>query len=197
MVEEATLERWYTGNGIVGSNPTFSALYFTSVYSLTFFFQKIKPHTLEFQIKKLTPSDIKTAQELFILFKKVFEEITITADELPPKEYIKNILSKENFHVYVATSNNTVIGGITGYEFDMYMKESKEIYIYDLAVDTNCRRNGVARSLIDTMIEDARQRNVSTVFVEAESEDVEAVEFYKSTPAEMLLVNHFNFTLNK
>ena len=25
MVEEATLERWYTGNGIVGSNPTFSA----------------------------------------------------------------------------------------------------------------------------------------------------------------------------
>jgi hypothetical protein len=26
VVEEATLERWYTGNGIVGSNPTFSAI---------------------------------------------------------------------------------------------------------------------------------------------------------------------------
>jgi aminoglycoside 3-N-acetyltransferase I len=195
VVEEATLERWYTGNGIVGSNPTFSALYLL-LYIRSFFFQN-RPQTLEFQIKKLTPSDIKTAQELFILFKKVFEEITITLDELPLTEYIKNILSKESFHVYAAISNNTVIGGITGYEFDLYMKESKEMYIYDLAVDTACRRNGIARSLIDTMTEDARQRNISTVFVEAESEDIEAVEFYKSTKAEMLLVNHFNFTLKK
>lgn len=29
VVELATLERWYTGNGIVGSNPTFSASNFS------------------------------------------------------------------------------------------------------------------------------------------------------------------------
>gem|GEM_PF-3634676 len=27
VVELATLERWYTGNGIVGSNPTLSAIW--------------------------------------------------------------------------------------------------------------------------------------------------------------------------
>ena len=33
MVEEATLERWYTRKGIVGSNPTFSAIkmYYTYI----------------------------------------------------------------------------------------------------------------------------------------------------------------------
>lgn len=152
---------------------------------------------MEYKIKKLSGDDISIAQQLFILFKKVFDGEEISLSDLPDEEYINRVLAKDGFHVFVALVENKVVGGLTAYELDMYMKKDKEIYLYDLAVEQQYRRQGIARLLIASLKGYARENNISTIFVEAHDEDVEAVEFYKSLNGQMEAVSHFNIDTHK
>lgn len=147
---------------------------------------------MQYQIKKLGGGDLSLAQELLILFKKVFDEIDISRKDLPDETYLNDLLQKDGFHVFAALTDGKIVGGLTAYEFDMYMKKEKEAYIYDLAIHKNYRRQGIARSLIKALQEYAGERNISILFVEAHVEDAGAVAFYKAVGAEMEEVRHFN-----
>jgi aminoglycoside 3-N-acetyltransferase I len=96
----------------------------------------------------------------------------------------------------VALKEKQVVGGITGYELPMYLKEEKEMYLYDLAVDENYRRQGIASSLIEELKRYSKENNIKTIFVEAEEEDTGAVNFYKSLKAEELRAQHFNILID-
>jgi ribosomal protein S18 acetylase RimI-like enzyme len=150
---------------------------------------------MQYEIRKLGISDTSLAQELFILFRKVFDDEDVQVPDLPDEDYIKGLLSKDGFHVFVALAEDKVVGGLTAYELDMYVKKEKEAYLYDLAVDKRHRRQGVARSLITALQEYAKENNIHTIFVEAHAEDVEAIDFYTSIHAEMEDVKHFNINL--
>ena len=149
---------------------------------------------MQYQIKKLGREDLSLARELFILFKKVFDEVDIETTNLPDEIYLSNLLQKDSFHVLVALTEGRVVGGLTAYEFDMYMKKEKEAYIYDLAIHENHRRKGIARSLVRALQEYAGERNISVLFVEAHVEDAGAVAFYKAVGAKMEEVRHFNLS---
>lgn len=83
---------------------------------------------MQYQIKKLEPTDLSLAVELFILFKKVFDDVAIQESDLPNEKYLMNLLKKDSFHIFIALAENKVIGGLTAYELDMYMKKEKEAY---------------------------------------------------------------------
>jgi aminoglycoside 3-N-acetyltransferase I len=142
--------------------------------------------------KRLTHNDLPLFRELIVLFAKEFDGKVMQESVLPNDEYLKRLLAKDDLHVVVALKNEKVIGGLTAYELEMYSKKGKEMYLYDLAVDEDHRRKGVARSLVDSLKEIAKYAGVSTIFVEANTEDIGAVEFYRSLGAEMEEVNHFN-----
>ena len=89
------------------------------------------------------------AQNVFILFKKVFDEVDITAKELPEEKYLEHLLATPTFHIFAAIADGKIVGGLTAYEFEMYLKKEKEAYLYDLAVDKDYRRQGIARALMD------------------------------------------------
>ena len=148
-------------------------------------------------IKQLNANDPALAQEVFILFRRVFDEVEIRSSDLPEASYIKSLLDKNSFHVFAAISDNKVVGGLTAYDLEMYLKKEKEMYLYDLAVDENYRRQGIARALIEKLKDHAKHNNVSTIFVEAHREDVEAIEFYKSLDADMEDVCHFNISIER
>jgi len=150
-----------------------------------------------YQIKKLETSDISLAQQLFILFKRVFDQVDINVLDLPDKKYLQDLLVKNSFCVFVAVADGEVVGGLTAYEFDMYMEKAKEAYLYDLAVHENYRRQGIARSLIIKLQEYAKENNIATIFVEAHAEDIDAIDFYKSINAEMEQVCHFNMVIHQ
>jgi len=150
---------------------------------------------MHYEIKKLGTNDVALAQELFILFKKVFNEGDIHSSDVQDDAYIKTLLEKKDFHVFVAIADDNVIGGLTAYEFPMYLKKEKEMYLYDLAVDENHRRKGAAKSLIQGLKEYAQQNDVATIFIEANIGDTEAIEFYKSINADMEEVKHFNIVV--
>src|SRR5574337_1788743 len=81
---------------------------------------------MQYQIKKLRKEDLSLAQELFILFKKVFDEVDVETTNLPDEIYLSNLLRKDSFHVFAALTEGRVVGGLTAYEFDMYMKKERE-----------------------------------------------------------------------
>jgi len=55
-----------------------------------------------------------------------------------------------------------------------------EIHITNLAVHPSHRRRGAARTLLGSVIEDARRKNVELVFLEVRPTNVEALTLYES-----------------
>jgi aminoglycoside 3-N-acetyltransferase I len=52
----------------------------------------------------------------------------------------------------------TVVGGLAAYELKKFEQERSEIYIYDLAVREEHRRQGIATALIGELKAIARRR---------------------------------------
>jgi ribosomal-protein-alanine N-acetyltransferase len=55
----------------------------------------------------------------------------------------------------------------------------REIHITNIAVDPDWRRRGIARTLIGDMLEGARQRGITQVFLEVRPNNVEALGLYE------------------
>jgi aminoglycoside 3-N-acetyltransferase I len=73
-----------------------------------------------------------------------------------------------------------VIGGLAAYELRKFEQERSEIYIYDLAVSTAHRRQGVATALIQELKNIAAGRGAYVIFVQADTgpEDEAAIALY-------------------
>src|SRR5262249_60774470 len=69
----------------------------------------------------------------------------------------------------VAMNGNEVVGGLAAYELDKFEQDRREIYIYDLAVAESHRRRGVATGLISELRKIASERNVHSIFVQADT----------------------------
>jgi aminoglycoside 3-N-acetyltransferase I len=70
------------------------------------------------------------------------------------------------------------VGGLAAYELHKFEQERSEIYIYDLAVSAEHRRQGIATSLINTLKNIAVERGVYVIFVQADYGDDPAIELY-------------------
>lgn len=126
---------------------------------------------------QLTKKDATLFGELITLFKKVFED---PDKQNPSQFYLEDLLSKAEFFAFAAIHNDRVIGGITGYELQKYYKAESEFFIYDLAVEPSHQRLGVATRLLEKIKEICDQREINSIFVDAHTEDEEAIKFYES-----------------
>lgn len=90
-----------------------------------------------------------------------------------------------------ALRDGEIVGGLISYELPL-LKGEKELYLYDIGVLPTEQKKGIGRGLIKFLIEEAKKRGASTIFVEAEADDDGAVAFYRSLNVEELAVRHFN-----
>ncbi len=76
--------------------------------------------------------------------------------------------------------NGEVVGGIVAYELKKFEQERSEIYIYDLAVAAEHRREGIATALIEVLKEIAANRGAYVIIVQADTsvEDEPAIALY-------------------
>ena len=93
-----------------------------------------------------------------------------------------------------AYDDSQLVGGLVAYELRL-VSGAVGFYLYDIAVDTAFRRRGIGKALIQELRAIAEKRGASTIFVEAEEDDTEAVDFYRSLGVEELRVRHFNIPL--
>jgi aminoglycoside 3-N-acetyltransferase I len=131
-------------------------------------------------IRQLTPNDIPLMEALLETFGEVFNDAATYTERRPSPEYLRRLLGSDSFIVLTAIKKGSVVGGIAAYELKKFEQERSEIYIYDLAVASGHRREGIATALIVKLKEIAAGRGAYVIFVQADTgiEDEPAVALY-------------------
>lgn len=132
------------------------------------------------EIRKLNPTETDKFIDLIRIFETVFEMENFN---IPPKSHLSKVLEMENFMVWVTEKDQEVLGGMTAYTLDQYYSQKPLAYLYDLGVKPDFQRQGIGKALISSFTDHCFKNGFEEVFVQAEGEDIGAVEFYKSTGA--------------
>jgi aminoglycoside 3-N-acetyltransferase I len=115
---------------------------------------------------------------MLAMFGEAFDDRPTYTQAQPDDTYLEKLLSSDTFIAIAALSGTTVVGGLAAYVLPKFEQARTEIYIYDLAVDAACRRQGVATALIDELGRQARARGAYVIFVQADHGDEPAIALY-------------------
>jgi GNAT superfamily N-acetyltransferase len=76
--------------------------------------------------------------------------------------------------VLAATMGDEIVGGLMAHMLPMTRSESREIFIYDIAVHASHQRRGVGRLLMSHLARLAGEVGIADMFVPADDEDSHA-----------------------
>jgi aminoglycoside 3-N-acetyltransferase I len=146
------------------------------------------------EIKKLNADSLAEFRSLVEIFKVVFENDEPIAND----EQLEKLLSDPDFLVFVVMSNHKVVGGLTIYVLHRYYGTKPIAYIYDVAIKPHFQGQGLGKALIAEACDFCKQNDFEDAYVEAESDDIDAVSFYRKTKfsSEMNAI-HFTYDLTK
>lgn len=116
------------------------------------------------------------------LFSDVFSDPSSYSESRPSRDYIQNLLSDKNFIALVAKGDSgKVIGALASYVLRKFEQERSEIFIYDLGVREEFRRQKIASNLIEKLKMIAKDLGAYVIFVQADKdiEDLPAIALYK------------------
>lgn len=144
-------------------------------------------------IQKLSNQHLDEFVALVRLFEQVFEW---EQNAVPGRAHLQKVLENPSFLVFVAKVEQQLVGGLTVHVLPRYDSEKPSAYIYDLAVSPDWQRMGIGQKLIATLNDYCEQNGFDEVFVQAETDDTHAVNFYRKTPiTDELQASHFTYTL--
>lgn len=161
-------------------------------------FKSINLFVMDFNYSDIQIARLSTLDtELFIELIRVFEDVFEMKDfNLPDYAYLNALLKRDDFLVFVATKEGTVVGGLTIYVLHQYYSVKPLAYIYDLAVKTELQRKGLGKKLISAVKEYCTENDFEEVFVQADEVDDYALDFYRSTGiTDEEKVRHFYYKL--
>jgi aminoglycoside 3-N-acetyltransferase I len=132
------------------------------------------------EVRQLGPSDIPLMRSLLTAFGEAFNDLETYTANPPGDGYLERLLGGDTFIALAALKQGEVVGGIAAYELKKFEQERSEIYVYDLAVASGHRREGIATALIHGLRELAVTRGASALFVQADTgiEDEPAIALY-------------------
>ena len=104
----------------------------------------------DIKVERLGPDRPERMEEANRLFTKVFGHEAYQG-EPAGRDHLSRLLSDRRFIALVAHVGDEMVGALAGYELVKYEAERSEIYIYDLAVLEEYRRQGVATALIEAV----------------------------------------------
>ncbi len=149
---------------------------------------------MDIEIRKLNSTDIDDFSDLVIVFEEVFEWENFS---FPRRPHLQRVLENSNFLAFVAKADKKLIGGLTAYILERYDTEKPSAYIYDIAVLTEQQRKGIGKLLIATLNDFCEKNGFNEVFVQAETEDSQAMNFYKTTPiSSEMKATHFTYSFD-
>jgi aminoglycoside 3-N-acetyltransferase I len=134
---------------------------------------------MSIMLRRLTSTDVGLLRKLNAVFGGAFADPETYAAEPPGDAYLENLLAKEHVIALVALVSEEVVGGLVAYELDKFERARREVYIYDLAVSAEHRRQGIATALIEHLRGIAAQRGVWVIYVQADYGDDAAIALYE------------------
>jgi aminoglycoside 3-N-acetyltransferase I len=131
-----------------------------------------------FDIRVLTSADVARMRELLAVFGRAFEDPVTYETAQPRAEYVAELLGSDGFIAIAALQAGSVVGGLAAYVLRKFEQERSEIYIYDLAVAEEYRRQGIATALIRELQRVAVERQAYVIYVQADRVDAPAIALY-------------------
>ena len=142
-----------------------------------------------YRIARLGSGDGTVAKKLFCTMAQVFEEQHGHLSD----EYVAELLANGQLWLLAAMFGEEVVGGLTAHTLPMTRSESREVFIYDIAVRRDHQRRGVGRMLMLHLGRIAGEAGIHVLFVPADDEDAHALEFYRALGGVASPVTFFTF----
>jgi aminoglycoside 3-N-acetyltransferase I len=133
---------------------------------------------VSFGIRRLAASDFVLANRLNRLFARASEDEDSYLSAPPSAGYLRRVLALDSTIALVAMVDEEVAGGLVAYVLAKLEQERSEIYIYDLAVAEEHRRQGIATALIAHLQTIAAEIGAWVVYVQADHGDAPAIALY-------------------
>ena len=150
---------------------------------------------MDIEIKKLLLQDIDEFSDLIRIFEIVFEMDNF---KMPDEKHLQSLLSKPDFFTLVARYDNKILGGLTVYILHHYYSIKPIAYIYDVGVLAHYQRKGIGQKLINYLTNYCKENGFEDAYVEAETDDTQAVNFYRTTSfSTELKATHFTYSFDK
>jgi aminoglycoside 3-N-acetyltransferase I len=131
-----------------------------------------------YNVQPLRTGDQTLMEALLTAFGEAFDDRPTYNDKRPSAAYFEKLLGSDYFIALVALKGEEVVGGLAAYELKKFEQERSEVYIYDLAVAADHRREGIATALIQVLRQMAAARGAYVVFVQADLGDDPAIALY-------------------
>ena len=131
------------------------------------------------EVRRLGADDTGIARDVNRLFADVFQDPESYASAFPPDVYLQRLLGREDTIVLAAFSSERVTGALVGYVLHKLEQERSEIYIYDLAIADDRRRQGIATALIAHLQALAAEIGAWVIYVQADQGDDPAIALYE------------------
>jgi len=147
-----------------------------------------------FTIHRLASDDLALMDGLLTMFGEAFGEPGTYGGARPGAGYLRRLLGSDSFIALAAVRDGEVVGGLAAYELRKFEQERSEIYIYDLAVASGHRRQGIATALIVELKEIAAACGGYVIFVQADYGDDAAIALYTKLGAREDVL-HFDIPL--
>jgi aminoglycoside 3-N-acetyltransferase I len=140
------------------------------------------------------PGDREPARALFAMLADVFGE---PAEPLTDG-YIDTLLQRQDFWAIAAFAGDAIVGGVTAHTLPLTRAEGSEVFLYDIAVRPDHRRQGIGRAMIETLRDGAVRAGMrGDVFVAVDNDDAHALEFYRALGGAPAPVTVFSFTADE
>jgi len=133
---------------------------------------------MDVELRRLHAADVALLRALNQVFAVAFGEEETYARSPPDDAYLSRVLGREHVIALVALVAGEVVGGLVAYELDKFEQARSEVYIYDLAVAEDYRRQGIATALIKQLQEVGSNRGAWVIYVQADYGDTGAVGLY-------------------
>ncbi|MDX2186235.1 MAG: GNAT family N-acetyltransferase [Opitutaceae bacterium] len=134
--------------------------------------------TGDYSIVRVDASRIDLMRRLNAMFGEVFGDPSSYCSAQPRREYLERLLRAETLVALAAVRGDDVVAGLTAYLLHKLEQERTEVYLYDLAVRAEFRRQGIATKLIETLWAEVAAFPVHVIFVQADHGDDPAVALY-------------------
>ena len=130
------------------------------------------------------------AASMFAMMAAVFGEDA----EALSSDYVERLLGRYDFWAIAALDDGEPIAGLTAFVLPLTRAEAAELFIYDIAVQPRYRRRGIGRRLVAAARDLAAGAGIATIFVPAENDDAEALEFYRAIGGAPTPATFFTFS---
>ncbi|XP_017731998.1 PREDICTED: N-acetyltransferase 8 isoform X1 [Rhinopithecus bieti] len=117
---------------------------------------------------------------LWFLAKKPWKEYVDTVLRTDMSDITKSYLSERDSCFWVAESEEKVVGMVGALPVDDPTLKEKRLQLFHLSVDSEHRGQGIAKALVRTVLQFARDQNCSEVVLDTSNIQLTALSLYQS-----------------